>query len=55
MPSNPEKPKSEYSGLIKCPKCGHEFQYDPGWKKASNVIGCPKCAAVIRVRKPEVD
>jgi len=53
MPQNPEKPKSEATALFKCPKCGHEFHCDPGWVKVSPTIGCPKCAAVIRVRKPK--
>jgi hypothetical protein len=41
MPPESEKPKSEDSGLIKCPKCGHEFYFAPSWIKASTVIGCP--------------
>jgi len=52
---NSEKAKTEDSGLIKCPKCGHEFKCDPGWIKASAVVGCPKCSELIRVRKPEAD
>jgi hypothetical protein len=50
---HPEKPPDKDTASIKCSKRGHEFRYDPGWKKASNVIGCPKCGVVIRVRKPE--
>jgi len=53
MPNDSVEPKSEDSGLIKCPKCGHEFYCDPSWQKASITIGCPKCSAVIRVNEPK--
>jgi ribosomal protein S27E len=54
MLPNLEKLESDNRpATIKCPKCGHEFKCEPGWLKASAMIGCPKCAALIRVRKPE--
>ena len=28
---------------VKCPKCGHEFEYSYGWLKVSVLVGCPKC------------
>ena len=55
MPNDSEKPKSEGTAFIKCPKCGHEFYCDPGWIKTSVNVGCPKYSAVIRVRKIEGD
>jgi ssDNA-binding Zn-finger/Zn-ribbon topoisomerase 1 len=47
--------KGEDSSLIKCPKCGHESKFDPGWIKASAMIGCPKCSTSLRVRESETD
>jgi hypothetical protein len=49
MPPDAEKQKNEHSGLVKCPKCGHEFHCKPGWQKVSITVGCPKCAEIVRV------
>jgi predicted RNA-binding Zn-ribbon protein involved in translation (DUF1610 family) len=46
-----EKSEQNEQGIIKCPKCGHEFAYSPGWLKVSIVVGCPKCSAMIRCEK----
>lgn len=55
MPNESEKSANEDASAVKCPKYGHEFYCDPGWIEASAMIGCPKCSAVIRVRKPDGD
>jgi uncharacterized C2H2 Zn-finger protein len=50
-----KKSPTEGPAVVKCPKCGHEFHCNPGWLKVSATIGCPKCAAVIQVRKEQAE